>query len=214
MACEVQIQDFVYFKTLLALFIRTFLLDFLRQAVCTKVGDFLINKIAPNVFSIFRLFKRQLEQEQFKLIKNKKLEQFWSLFKDFKMKKNRPNVGSMPLKGGGDEKPETEIDLNPILSLPVSVIQAGIVDQNNYISVLEVITRVETTVEFHKKIVSPNFHKFLSFCLNLLELEVQSDQQIRPLCSDPASRLNPIKLAIRLKPRESIELKRRYTNTL
>ena len=68
------------------------------------------------------------------------------MFKDFKMKKNRPNVGSMPLKGGGDEKPETEIDLNPILSLPVSVIQAGIVDQNNYISVLEVITRVETTV--------------------------------------------------------------------
>ena len=201
MACEVQIQDFVYFKTLLALFLRTFLLDFLRQAVCTKVGDFLNNKIARNVFSIFRLFKRQLEQEQFKLIKNKKLEQFWSLFKDFKMKKNRPNVGSMPLKGGGDEKPETEI-------------QAGIVDQNNYISVLEVITRVETTVEFHKKIVSPNFHKFLSFCLNLLELEVQSDQQIRPLCSDPASRLNPIKLAIRLKPRESIELKRRYTNTL
>ena len=107
---------------------------------------------------------------------------------------------------------EPEVDLSPILSLPSSVFETGIVDQTNFVAVLEALTLVETTVDFHKKVVSPNFHKFLSFGLNLLELGVKSDSGFglrTTFSSDPSSSLQPIELSIRLRPRESFDLKRR-----
>ena len=41
---------------------------------------------------------------------------------------------------------EPEVDLSPILSLPASVVETGIVDQTNFVAVLEALTLVETTV--------------------------------------------------------------------
>jgi hypothetical protein len=81
----------------------------------------------------------------------------------------KPAASQAADSSGGDDP----VDLGSTLALPSAVLQSGIVDQTNLVSVLEAVARVESTVEFHKKIISPNFNKFLSFCLNLLDLDVQ-----------------------------------------
>ncbi len=126
----------------------------------------------------------------------------------------QPRPPGLELGSGGDESSEPDIDLTTLTTIPEEVVQAGIVDQNNFHIILHTIAKIELTVDAHRTLINPNFHKFLSFCLNLLELQVQSSpggvKSMNLPHSDPASSLSPVQLAIKLRPRESIELKLRF----
>jgi hypothetical protein len=137
------------------------------------------------------------------------------------MRKSRPSSrlpqsrpSGMELGSAGDIPTEPDIDLTSLITIPEEVVRAGIVDQNNFHVILHAIAKIELTVDAHRSLVNPNFHKFLSFCLNLLELQVQSSpggvKSMSLPHSDPASSLSPVHLAIKLRPRESIELKSRF----
>ena len=137
------------------------------------------------------------------------------------MRKSRPSSQlpqlrppGMEMRSGGDVPSEPDIDLTTLIVIPEEVVRAGIVDQNNFHVILHAVAKIELTVDAHRSLVNPNVHKFLSFCLNLLELEVQSSpggvKSMSQPHSDPASSLNPINLLIKLRPRESIELKSRF----
>ena len=99
-----------------------------------------------------------------------------------------------------------DLDLSSILVLPEPVLESGIVDQNNFPSILEIISKLESIIQNDKKIISPNFPKLLSFCFNFLELQVQTTERSNP---DPSLSLKPIPLQVKLRPREAIELKSR-----
>ena len=111
----------------------------------------------------------------------------------------------------GDEKTEPEVNLDLIMALPTKIVETRLIDQSSFPDLLVTITKVELAVSEHRKLVSPNFHKFLSFCLNLLERVVQDPEKQNqgPSHVDPASILYPVSLVVDLKPRESIELKMR-----
>jgi hypothetical protein len=145
-----------------------------------------------------------------------KVEIFSNTFPSRKaiMRKSKPSSKPVPSRHPievGDEKNEPEIDLDLIMALPSKILETRVVDQNSFPDLLNTIVKVESAASDHRKLVSPNFHKFLSFCLNLLEREVQDPEKQNqgPSHVDPASILSPISLVVDLKPRESIELKMR-----
>jgi hypothetical protein len=115
-----------------------------------------------------------------------------------------------PEKTSSSLEPETpDLDVSTVLVLPEHVLESGTVDQTNFASVLGTISKLESIVETHRKLISPNFPKFLSFCLNFLELEVVKTDTASSSSTDLSSSLNPIHLVVKLRPRESIELKMR-----
>jgi len=107
---------------------------------------------------------------------------------------------------GPSTKSIDEIDWNTILQVPDSVRETSIVNSQSLGHFLATLSKIQESCGKSSKLDVSYFHKILSFCLNLLELEIKEDPLTGPI-SDLSCALYPMKLIYNLRPREEADLK-------